>query len=104
LTDDAYVPGAKRLNIRIRNASWKACDLLGLYFGVAGSLSDLPEVTGFVDIVAETKRMSLRKFWGEIGTISISGASRNISGVLVKTEVFTAKEEYESLADKLAEE
>jgi len=41
------------------------------------------------------------KSWGEIGvqsTISISGASRNISGVLVKTEVFTAKEEYESLA------
>ncbi len=29
------------------------------------------------------------------------GALRNISGVSVKTGVFTAKEEYESLADKI---
>jgi len=95
------------VNVQIRDATWKASDLLGLHFGVAGSLSDLLQAAGFVDIVDETRRMPLGKSWGEIGvqgTLSIAGGFRNVSGVIEKTGLFSSKEEYERLTDKLSEE
>lgn len=85
----------------------KACDMLGLQIGVADMLADMVKEAGFVDIVDETRRLPLGKTWGEIGmqgTVSIAGAYRNTSGLMVKTGVCASKEEHERLVDKLVEE
>ncbi len=84
-------------------------DLLGLHFGVAGSLTNFLQVAGFVDIVDETRRMPYGKSWtrseiGVQGTLSITRGFRNVSGVITKTGLLSPKEEYEHLNDKLAEE
>jgi len=68
------------MNIQIRDATWKASGLLGLHFGIAGSL---------VNIVGETKRMPFGNLGARLGC---------------KTGLFSSKEEYEPLTDKLAEE
>lgn len=95
------------INVKIRDATWKASSALGLRYDAARSLPDWVRAAGFVDVVDETKRLPLGKQWGEIGmqgTQCLAGGFRNASGVLVKAGAFATEEEFEDLIDRLMEE